>query len=229
MKRIISFMLFLPLFSNAQRFYAGAQAGGTVFWGDIRSLGQEKRPGATVGLSAGGRLTPWLFAELAFDHGVGLLGASKDQADDYIDRDGVIRYVQGSWKLGGLYSRTGFVRAGLRLPVSVKKIFRPAADPWFNLLLAPHIYLNRFTPGLYDLQNNRRLGGGAHPSGWSYAAGGDLQLDFCTDARTRLYLRPSLSWLSDERFEGISSQPAWRVNLMLSVTAGIKLDIGSSR
>lgn len=209
-------------------WYAGAQAGVPLFWGDIRSIGEKTKPGFGGGLFLGVRANPWLAFEPSVDYGVGKLGASKWQTEDYINKDGVIKYIAGDWKLGQVYSRTSFLRAGLRVPVSIVKAFSPFANNRFEIEIAPHIALNKFSPGIYDINTKKKLSGGVKPAGWAYAAGGDVSFNYNINPRTAIFLRPAVSWLSDERYEGISSEPAWRVNVMAYTTAGIRINFGKA-
>ena len=232
--RILIVLAFLlPLQALAQqdddenaRWYAGFQAGVPLFWGDIFSTGKHTHLGYAGGIFAGYRLNRWLSAELSADYGQGKLGAGKWQTEDYINNAGIITYTSGSWKLGEVYSRTTFLRAGLRLPVSILPLLNPSGHSRFKLSLAPHLYFNHFTPGIYAVSGNKKLTDGVKPAAWAYAVGGGMTFGYKTGKKTSFYLRPLLTWLSDERYEGISSQPSWRVNLMGMVSAGLQFDLG---
>lgn len=208
------------------KFYLDAHAGSPLFWGDISSLGAKNYPGIAIGAAAGYRIKKWMALELGLDHGAGVLGAASDQANDLLDNAGVIRYTNGNWKLGNVYSRTVFTRVGLRVPVQVFTMFAPAKNRRVDAELAPHIYLNHFKPGIYDIASNKKLTTGAKPGGWAYAPGGDIGINAKIGDRVKIYLRSAVSWLSDERFEGISSEPPWRVNLQSYTTIGFQFDVG---
>lgn len=119
---------YLPFVTQAQqtkpavsKFYMGVQAGTPLFWGDVFSMGVKKYPGIAVGATVGYRLSGWL--------GVGVWGAKSWQKEDYINQDGLrLAYVPGNWKLGEIYSRTVFTRAGLRVPVQALTLLRPVKN-----------------------------------------------------------------------------------------------------
>ncbi|MGJ7033542.1 hypothetical protein [Niabella hirudinis] len=229
--------LLLPLFLKAQygsgvpepKCYIGLQAGAPLFWGDITSVGKKTYPGAAIGIAGGYRFGKWLAAELDADYGAGILGASEWQVNDYIDNNGVLQYTKGSWTLGSVYSRTRFISLGLRLPVRLFALLRPSKDRVVDLELAPRFSFNHFTPEIFDLRSYGKLTEGAAPQKWVYAAGGDAGVAVKLDRKAKVYLRSALSWISDERFEGISTRPAWRVNLLLYTTAGVQFDIGRAK
>ena len=109
------------------------------------------------------------------------------------------------------------------------QMMKPYSVPRFEVELAPHIYFNHFTPGIYAVSDNKKLTDGVKPAAWAYAVGGDLAFSYKVAPRAAIFLRPSLSWLSNEAFEGISSDPLWRVNLMAYTTVGLRLDLGTKR
>ena len=232
MKNILIIIVTLCLRNTAQaqqgptRWYGGVQAGVPLFWGDIRSIGEKTHLGFGGGLFLGLRATPWLAIEPSVDYGTGKLGAGSWQRDDYIDDNGIIRYTSGSHKLGDVYSKTSFLRAGVRIPVSIVQLAQPHKVPGVDVEIAPHVYFNHFTPGIYDAGNNNKLLDGVKPKSWAFAAGGDLAFNVKAGPRTAVFLRPSISWLSDERFEGISSDPLWRANLAAYTTLGVRFDLG---
>lgn len=213
---------------GSTRWYAGVQAGVPLFWGDIRSVGEKTNLGFGGGIFAGVRATPWLAFEPSVDYGVGKLGASKWQTNDYIDNNGVIRYTAGNWKLGDVYSKTSFLRLGLRIPVSIIRAFNPATESGFEIEVAPHLALNKFTPAIYEVSTDKKLTDGAKAANLAYAVGGDVAFNFKVSPRAAIFLRPSVSWLSDEGFEGLRSDPVWRVNLMNYTTLGLKFDLGNA-
>lgn len=206
--------------------YVGFHLGSPFFWGDLQSIAAKTTPGWAVGAAFGLRATTWLTPELTLDHGVGLLNATTQQGDDYFSKDGGIRYVAGDWKLGSIYGRTSFTRLGLRVPIQIRKLLRPSRIPVFDIELAPHGYLNHFRPGLYDNHTRTLLTRGTQPAPWFYSIGGDLGFQFRLNPDMSLYLRSSLTWLSDERFEGLSNDPSWRLNFQSSIMLGIQFDLG---
>lgn len=62
----------------------------------------------------------------------GKIGASKWQTNDFIDNQGVIRYTQGNYKLGDIYSKIRLSRYGVRFPVQVLNIFRNEGSLTWN-------------------------------------------------------------------------------------------------
>lgn len=226
-------ILCLPVSSDAQqtslstsRFYGEVHTGIALFWGDLYSIGTTTYPGVAGGPAAGYRLTNWLATEISAERGVAVLGASGWQTEDYINSTGTITYTQGNWKLGDIYSRTTYLRTGVRFPVQVLTLLSPSKYRRADLELAPHYYLNRFWPGIYDKLTNGKLTAGARPANWFYSVGGDAGIQLKLDGRSRIYLRTSVSWLSDDRFEGIRTDPSWRVNIQSYTSAGFQFDIG---
>ncbi|AJW62154.1 hypothetical protein VO54_00667 [Elizabethkingia miricola] len=212
--------------SPESSLYVGVQAGSPLFWGDLSSTGEKFRPGYGGGLFIGYRLTNWLAVEVNTDYITGNIGASKWQTNDLIDNQGVIRYTQGSYKLGDIYSKIRLSRYGLRLPVQVLKIFR--SEGKFNLEIAPHLFFNDFSTGIYNIKTNQKLMDGTKPESMSYSVGGDLGFSYKIDKHTKLFLRSSFSWLNDDKYDGVITYPAWKENLMLYTTIGVSFDINTS-
>lgn len=222
----------IPLLVQAQqqqpikipsKFHIGLQAGTPIFWGDLFSLGEKTRLGYGAGIFGGYRISRWLDAELGLDYGVGKLGAKEWQTEDLLDQ-GLIRYTHGSDKLGDIYSKTSFLRVGLRLPVKVFSLFSEQ-DRRFHIELAPHLYLNSFNPAIYSVQTDKKIMEGISPKDWSYSAGGDIAFRYKTGKKMAVFLRSSLSWLTDDRYEGVITEPAWMVNLQVFNTLGLRLDL----
>ncbi|OPC59101.1 hypothetical protein DSC47_05340 [Elizabethkingia miricola] len=213
--------------SPESSLYVGVQAGSPLFWGDLSSTGEKFRPGYGGGLFIGYRLTNWLAVEVNTDYITGNIGASKWQTNDLIDNQGVIRYTQGSYKLGDIYSKIRLSRYGLRLPVQVLKIFR--SEGKFNLEIAPHLFFNDFSTGIYNIKTNQKLMDGTKPESMSYSVGGDLGFSYKIDKHTKLFLRSSFSWLNDDKYDGVITYPAWKENLMLYTTIGVSFDINTSK
>lgn len=208
-------------------FYVGIQAGAPLFWGDLSSVGEKFRPGFGGGIFFGYRATSWLAIE--FDSGfmTAKLRPTESQVNDFIDHQGFIRYTQGSYKLDNIYSKVRLSRYGLRLPVQVLNIFKEEGK--FNVELAPHIYLNQFNSAIYNTTNDQKLMNGAPPKPTSYAIGGDLGFSYKINRQTRLFLRSSFSWLSDDQYEAVTTHPAWKENVMLYTTVGVSFDIDFNR
>lgn len=211
--------------SPESSLYVGVQAGSPLFWGDLSSTGEKFRPGYGGGLFIGYRLTNWLAVEVNTDYITGNIGASKWLTNDLIDNQGVIRYTQGSYKLGDIYSKIRLSRYGLRLPVQVLKIFR--SEGKFNLEIAPHLFFNDFSTGIYNIKTNQKLMDGTKPESMSYSVGGDLGFSYKIDKHTKLFLRSSFSWLNDDKYDGVITYPAWKENLMLYTTIGVSFDINT--
>ena len=213
--------------SPESSLYIGVQAGSPLFWGDLSSTGEKFRPGYGGGLFIGYRLTNWLAIEVNTDYMTGKIGASKWQTNDLIDNQGVIRYTQGNYKLGDIYSKVRLSRYGVRFPVQVLNIF--GNEGKFNLELAPHLFLNDFSTGIYNINTNQKLTNGAKPESLSYAVGGDLGFSYRINKQTKLLLRSSFSWLSDDKYDGITTYPAWKENLMLYTSIGVSFDINTKK
>ncbi|ATL42637.1 hypothetical protein OZ664_06185 [Elizabethkingia sp. HX WHF] len=213
--------------SPESSLYVGVQAGSPLFWGDLSSTGEKFRSGYGGGLFVGYRFTNWLAVEVNTDYITGNIGASKWQTNDLIDNQGVIRYTQGSYKLGDIYSKIRLSRYGLRLPVKVLKIFR--SEGKFNLEIAPHLFFNDFSTGIYNIKTNQKLMDGTKPESMSYSVGGDLGFSYKIDKHTKLFLRSSFSWLNDDKYDGVITYPAWKENLMLYTTIGVSFDINTSK
>ena len=213
--------------SRPGAFYGGAQVGVPLFWGDLRSAGDKLQLGYGGGLLAGYRMTDWLAAELDAGYMAGKLGAADWQLDDRMDASGMIRYTAGDYALGDVYSKTRLFRVGLRAPVQLLRLFGRRGR--FQIEIAPHIYLNSFSTGIHDRQTDDELTEGVSPRSWSYTAGSDLGFSYRTGQRSRIFLRSALSWIYDDRFEGVSTHPAWRENFMLYTSVGISFDLGKAR
>lgn len=212
-------------YPSESKVYIGAQAGSPLFWGDLSSTGEKFRPGYGGGLFAGYRFTDWLAIEVNTDYMTGNIGTSKWQTNDFIDNQGVIHYTQGSYKLGDIYSKIRLSRYGLRLPVQVLKIFRNSGK--FNIEIAPHFFINDFSTGIYNIKSNQKLTDGTKPKSLSYSMGGDLGFSYRINKQTKLFLRSSFSWLNDDKYDGISTYPAWKENLMLYTSIGVSFDINT--
>lgn len=209
--------------TDRSSFYIGMQIGSPIFWGDISSVGDGIRPGHGAGISIGYRATDWLGIEFGTDYMMAKLRPSESQVNDFIDHQGFIRYTQGKYKLGEVYSKVWLPRYGVRLPVRVLNIFK--REGRFNIELAPQFYLNHFNSAIYDVKSEHRLIEGAPTKSTSYSFGGDLGLSYKIGGSATLFLRSSFSWISDDRFDALTSQPAWKDNLMLHNSLGLSFDL----
>lgn len=209
---------------NPSGFYIGLQAGSPLMWGDLFSLGKETRLGYGGGVFAGYTLGNWFSPELSFDYGVGRLGAQEHQLNDYVTPSGIITYVQNApsdMKLGDLYSKAAYMQAGLRLQVGLISLLRPHSYHPFDIELAPAVYAQKFSPKLYAVADDKELATGNDGGGWNYAVGGDLGLRYRFSPNVSAHLRGGLLWLRNESFEGVNTDPLWRVNLMANTSLGI--------
>lgn len=206
-------------------FYGGLHLGTPLFWGDLYSFGDKTRLGYGGGLLGGVQLNQWVGAELNIDYAIGRLGTRSWQVNDLLDEHGIIRYRSGSHRLGDLYSETRFFRTGIRIPIQLLNLLT-GTDQAFNLELAPHYYLNKFDPNIKDRDTKEILPTGARPKNWSHSLGGDFAMNYRMSPRSHIFLRTSLSWLADDQFEGIRTIPAWRVNLNLYTSIGVRLAFG---
>lgn len=223
---------FLPIKTQAQSndvrpFYLNVHAGTPLFWGDFSSTAEKLRLGYGGGLSLGYRLNTWLATEVDVNYLKGKLGASSTQGNDLLDEQGLIRYTQGSYKAGDVYSKVSLFRVGISLPVSIFPLL--GHQHKFNIALAPHAYLNKFTPGIYAIQTHQKLTSGAKPDSWSYSVGADVGLSYALKQGKVIFLRSALSWLSDDRFEGLRTEPAWRDNFMLYTSVGVRFNLGKKK
>lgn len=213
--------------TDRNTFYMDFQLGSPLFWGDLRSTGDQLRMGYGGGLSLGYAPTNWFAAEVGANYMWGRLGAAEWQLQDQIDDQGVIRYTQGGHLLKDVYSKTQLLQFGLRLPIQPQRLM--GGNGRLQTEVAPHIYINNFSPGIYAVESNKKLIDGTSPRAWSYSIGGDLGLIYKVTEQTSLFLRSSLSWIADERFEGVTTHPAWRENLMLYSAVGLRLNVGKKR
>lgn len=206
-------------------FYWGAHVGSPLFWGDLFSTGTSTNLGLGAGLHAGYRPNHWFGVELGLDMGRGKLTPRSWQRDDLIDENGQIRYVTGSYTLDEIQSETRFLRVGARVPLQLMNLFS-GRERRFNVELAPHYYLQKFDPRLLLTESGDIWSSGARPKPWSYSLGGDVALNYQIRPKTAIFLKSAASWLSDDRFEGVSTYPAWRVNVQLFTSIGIRLSFG---
>lgn len=218
--------------SNPGELYLGIQANSPLMWGDLFSLGEESRPGYGGGLFAGYTLGGWCSPELSFDWGVARLGAKAHQLDDYMSKEGIIRYLQrdpSDMKLGDIYSKAQHIQVGLRLQMGVLSLIRGGKYTPFDIEVAPALYAQKFSPVLYAVSDDRKLDGwGITESNWSYAVGGDLGLRYRFTPKLSVHLREGLLWIRNEAFEGVNNDPLWRVNLMANTSVGIIFHLGET-
>lgn len=213
-------------------FYIGVQGSSPLFWGDLFSLGKETRLGYGGGLFAGYTIKGWLSPELSFDYGIGQLGAKEHQLDDYMDKAGIIRYLQrnaSDMELGDIYSKAQYMQAGLRLQVGLLNLLRSDRYHKFDIEVAPAVYAQKFSPVLYAVSGDKKLEGyGITESDWNYAVGGDLGFRFRFSPKVSAHLRGGLLWMRNEAFEGVNNDPLWRVNLMGNASLGFTFNFGKS-
>lgn len=212
---------------SSTALYVAVHAGSPLFWGDFSSTAEKLRLGYGGGLSLGYQLNKWMATELDVNFMKGRLDANKWQTNDLLDDNGVIRYTKGNFKASSVYSKTTVLQVGLRLPISVFRLFD--ADKKFNIAIAPHIYLNKFNPGIYAVETNKKVTDGAKATTWSYSAGGDIGFSYKLAHGKAIFLQSALSWLSDDKFEGLTTEPAWRDNLMLYTRIGIRFNLGKKK
>lgn len=218
--------------SNPEGFYLGIQGNSPLMWGDLFSLGKESRLGYGGGLFAGYTLGGWCSPEISADWGIGRLGAKAHQVEDYISKEGIIRYLQRNptdMKLGDIYSKAQYLQIGLRLQMGVVSLIRGGKLTPFDIEVAPALYAQKFSPTLYSVNDEKKLDGyGIRESGWSYAVGGDLGVRYRFTPTLSAHLRGGVLWIRNEAFEGVNNDPLWRVNLMANASVGITFNLGNS-
>ncbi len=235
----IKIVFFILLFSIAHlqaqesdtRWYAGAQAGVPLFWGDIRSLADKTHLGFGGGLFVGYK-TKWLSPEIGLDYGFGKLGPQTGQLNDYFNSAGAITYMQNSAadrKLGDVYVKTNFLQAGLRLGVSLTGLFSPGREHKVDIDVAPVVHAQKFSPAVYTASGSEKLAMGITDGGWDYAVGGDVGLSFMISSNASLLIRSGLLWLNNTTFDGLDNHPVWRVNTMLYNRVGVVLNLGKKK
>ena len=228
-----TFLCFCIIICNAQvkqspettRFYAGAHIGSPLFWGDLRSLGDETHFGHGGGILGGYRINSWIGLELQADYLQGRLGAASWQVGDKINDLGELTYTSGRFTLDQIYSKVQLFRFGLRTPVQLLRLFGHRGR--FQIEAAPHLYINHFTPGLYTYSTDQKWIPGFSPESWSLTTGGDFGLSYKTGEKTRLFLRSSFTWIHDAHFDGIRTQPDWKENYMVYTSVGITFNFGN--
>lgn len=214
--------------SSPSGFYMGVQGGTPLFWGDIRSLADKTHLGLAGGIFAGYK-AKWFKPEIAVDYGYGKLGPLSTQANDYFNPAGTITYVQQNTsdrKLGDVYVKTSFAQAGLRLGVSLVNLFSPYRDHKLDVDLAPSIYMQKFSPAIFDAANEQKLNMGLDGGGWNYAAGGDVGLSLKISPKASVFLRSGLLWLNNTAFDGLDNDPKWHANTMMYNRIGIAFSLG---
>lgn len=218
--------------NNPKGFYLGIQASSPLMWGDLFSLGKETRLGYGGGLFAGYTIGRWFSPELSLDWGIGQLGAKAHQLDDYMNKTGIIRYLQGDpsdMKLGDIYSKTEYMQVGLRLQMGVLSLIRGRGYTPFDIEVSPAIHVQKFSPVLHAVSDNRKLDDyGITERGWSYAVGGDLGLRYRFTPKLSVHLRGGALWIRNEAFEGVNNDPVWRVNLMANASTGITFHLNKT-
>ena len=232
---LISFcFLQLPLLAQTLQqesplpFYWGGQIGSQLFWGDLYSTGSKIHPGIGLGLHTGYRANHWLGIELGFELGKGTLAPRSWQESDMIDKNGTITYINGTYKLSEIQSKTSFARLGARIPIRLINLFS-GRERQFNIELAPHYFINKFDPELVLAESGEQWSSGARPKPWSHAFGGDLGVNYQLRPKTSIFLRSSISWLSDDQFEGVRTDPSWRVNIHGSASLGVRFAFGKQK
>lgn len=219
-------------YSNPRGLYLGIQANSPLMWGDLFTLGKEMRLGYGGGVFAGYTIGGWFSPELSFDYGIGRLGAKEHQLNDYMNKAGIIKYMQydaSDMKLGDLYSKAQYMQAGLRLQMGLVSLIRGGRYTPFDIELSPAVYAQKFSPTLYAVADDKKLEGyGITESDWNYAVGGDLGVRYRFSPKVSAHLRGGMLWMRNEAFEGVNNDPLWRVNLMANASVGVTFHLGKT-
>lgn len=191
------------------RWYAALNVGIPFFWGDMLSMSADKTyAGFAAGVQGGYRFSTLLAVSLSVDYARGKLGA-RDYARDYLlAPGGMTWYVprqQTMERYGDLYSKVSLVNVGLSLDVNINRVFsKRAAVHRFTVWVSPAVYGQCFSTDVYTRVDDERYSDGkTAPDDFSLGLGGALTLRYRLNRSISLQLKNSLSWITDNHFDGI--------------------------
>ena len=191
------------------RWYAALNVDIPFFWGDMLSMSADKTyAGFAAGVQGGYRFSTLLAVSLSVDYARGKLGA-RDYARDYLlAPDGMTWYVprqQTLERYGDLYSKVSLVDVGLSLDVNVNRVFsKRAAAHRFTAWVSPAVHGQFFSANVYTRVDDKRYSDGTTaPDGFSLGLGGALTLRYRLNRHVGLQLKNTLSWITDNHFDGI--------------------------
>ncbi len=200
-----------------------------LFWGDLFSFGDKTRLGIGGSFFAGYAFNDWLSSEVSIGYGEGYVGAKEYQKNYYFTQAGLIDYVKQAptdRRLGDVYSKVAYTQIGLRVQFGVLQLLSPQESRRFEVEVAPALYAQKFYPRLYEEEKDIKIKDyRTNSNTWDYAIGGDLGLSYKLSSHHSVFFRGGLLWLHNDEFEGIRTQPAWRVSLMGTVAVGMRFHL----
>lgn len=193
-----------------RRWNVGANGGIPFFWSDMVSIAADNTYiGFSAGVQGGYRLSQLLGISLSADYARGKAGA-RDYARGYrLAPDGKTYYTPQSFTTetyGNLYSRISVVSVGLSLDVNLNRIFsRNAQRHRFTVWVSPAVYANLFNAEIRTKAGDRLFSDGtASDASLSLGVGGAVTLRYRVSPGIELQLKNSLSWITDNRMDGIT-------------------------
>ncbi len=221
-------------YGDYSRWSVGATAGISVVWGDFRSFADEKTYiGSAFGLDAAYQISPTFGLRLGGIYSMNKAGATDDNKDYILERDGFTYYgvtpPADALTYGELYSKIDSWQVGLNVDVNVSNLLRPndgLRDRRWTVLASPGFYMQYFRPKVYV------KGGGRYTTGdlyyaWKPGVGGDATLIYKASQTVDLKLRATGIWISNEKFDGVASGSSRKQNGYSNLTAGISFKFGA--
>ena len=212
--------------NKCDRWSVGMNFGIPFLWGDMSSILSDKTHiGFSVGLQSSYRISELLSTSLSIDYASAKIGAREYTNNYLLLPNGVTHYrpEAGAIKYSDLYSKVSSVAIGLSLDVNVNRIFfMDAKHHRFTVLVSPAIYGQLFNVDLYTESNDELFSDKTSDSnGTSLGLGGILTFKYRVCKNVELQFRNSLIWVSNNKFDGITTPLNSKDNTILTPQIGV--------
>lgn len=210
-------------FSN---WYAGIEYSIPFLSGDISSFADNKTyVGYQLGLRGGYQFNRLFGLELSFSYARNKLGSKSYSLDYIIGNDAMTYYppttLEGT-KYRDAYSRVTYYQFGLHPSINLNNIFiKYDENHRFTFLFQPGIYLQKFSPVLFNKNTGDRLDVRNLDNSFNLGLGADFAVRFKASRNIDLQIRSGMIWINNNDFDGISTEAKAKDSYMW--TSGISV------
>lgn len=210
-------------FSN---WYAGVEYSIPFLSGDMSSFADDKTYiGSQFGLRGGYQFNRLFGLELSFSYARSKVGSKSYSLDYIIGPDAMTYYppttLEGT-KYSDAYSRVTYFQFGLHPSINLNNIFvKPNESHRFTFLFQPGIYLQKFSPTLFNKNTGDKLDVRNLDNSFNLGLGADFAVRFKASRDIDLQIRSGMIWINNNDFDGISTEARAKDSYMW--TSGISV------
>lgn len=223
------------LYKDYSRWSIGVNIGMPFYAGDFRSVsrGNNNWAGYMFGLQGSYQFNPIFGARLSVDYGSNRAGSQRYE-DDFVLLPNGNTYYNVDFPEGGsyykdLYSSVHSWNFGLNAEVNLLNLFRRSdGDRRWAVVLAPGIYLQKFSPTVKNRSNDEQFADKLDNK-VNLGLGGDLAVRYRINHNFDVQLKGGMIWINNQDFDGINSINTTKHNSMVTAQVGLIWKVGNSK